>query len=216
MTNFFKNNKWKIFISSLVTVLPILAGIVLWDRLPDMMPTHWGIDGNADAESSKAFAVFGLPIILLAIHLLCCFATSLDKRGREQSNAILSVVMLIVPLMSLCVNGVIYASSLGAVIDVSVFVIIILGVLFVLIGNYLPKVRQNRIIGVRIIWTLKNEDNWYATHRFAGKIWFFGGILAIATAFLPTVIKAVAFFSIVAVLGIAPIVYSWCYSIKHR
>ncbi len=216
MINFFKNNKWRILISSLVTVLPIFVGLILWDKLPSEMPTHWGIDGNVDGESSKAFAVFGLPLILFTVHLVCCFATSLDKRGREQNKAMLSVVMLIAPLMSLCVNGVIYASSLGAKIDVSVFVVLLLGVLFVLIGNYLPKCKQNLVIGVRIKWTLENEDNWYATHRFTGKVWFIGGILAIITAFLPSLIKVIAFFSVVAVITVAPFIYSWRYYVKHK
>lgn len=216
MNDFFRNNKWRILISSLVTVLPIIVGVVLWDKLPDLMPTHWGVEGNADQFSSKAFAVFGMPLILLAMHLACCLVTSLDKRGREQNGVILSVVMLIVPLMSLCVNGVIYASSLGAVIDVSVFIVLTMGVLFVLIGNYLPKCKQNRVIGVRIKWTLENEDNWYATHRFTGRMWVLGGLLAIISAFLPTVAKIVVFFTVVALLGIAPVVYSWRYRVKHK
>lgn len=216
MIDFIKNNKWRILISSIVTVLPMAVGAVLWDKLPELMPTHWGVDGNADQFSSKGFAVFGIPLILLAIHLFACLVTSLDKRGREQSGAILSVVMLIVPLMSLCVNGVIYASSLGAVIDVPVFIVLTMGVLFVLIGNYLPKCKQNRVIGVRIKWTLESEDNWYATHRFTGRLWVLGGLLAFVSAILPTVAKIAVFFTVVALLGVAPIVYSWRYYVKHK
>lgn len=216
MIDFLRNNKWRILISSFVTVLPLIVGVVLWDKLPEVMPTHWGVDGKADGFSGKAFAVFGMPLILLAMHLVCCLATSLDKRGREQSGSILSMVMLIIPLMSLCVNGVIYASSFGAVIDVSVIIVLTMGVLFVLMGNYLPKCKQNRVIGVRVKWTLENEENWYATHRFTGRIWVLGGLLAVISAFLPTVAKIAVFFTVVALLGIAPIVYSWRYHVKHK
>jgi hypothetical protein len=60
-----------------------------------------------------------------------------------------------------------------------------LGVLFALMGNYMPKIKQNSTLGIKITWTLQNEENWVKTHRFAGKVWFIGGLLMIAATFLP-------------------------------
>ena len=62
-----KANKKTLIIASIITVLPILIGIMLWNRLPDPMATHFGMDNEADGFSSKAFAVFGIPLCLLAL-----------------------------------------------------------------------------------------------------------------------------------------------------
>ncbi|MGN0573860.1 MAG: DUF1648 domain-containing protein, partial [Acutalibacteraceae bacterium] len=71
-----KKNKIKIIITSLLTVLPIAAGLILWNRLPEKIPTHFNAAGEPDGTSGKAFAVFGIPLFLLAVHLFCVFMTS--------------------------------------------------------------------------------------------------------------------------------------------
>ena len=85
MKNYLKTNWKRILISCLMTVSPVLVGIFLWDRLPDMVITHWGADGVADGTSSKAFAVFFLPLILLGLNLLCLVATAFDKKNQNKN-----------------------------------------------------------------------------------------------------------------------------------
>lgn len=65
-----KENKFKVILSSVIILLPILFGLIMWNELPDTMTTHWGADGNADGFSAKPFAVFGLPVMILALHLI--------------------------------------------------------------------------------------------------------------------------------------------------
>ena len=60
-----------LIMTSFIILLPILAGLLLWDQLPEQIPSHWNTDGEIDGWSSKPFAVFGLPLILLAVHWLC-------------------------------------------------------------------------------------------------------------------------------------------------
>ena len=81
-----KKNKFKVIISSIIILLPILFGIIMWNDLPDIMTTHWGADGNADGLSGKVFAVFGIPVILLIFHFVCLLLTSLDKKQKEQNQ----------------------------------------------------------------------------------------------------------------------------------
>ena len=71
----FKKYKLQIIVSSIVILLPVLFGLLMWDNLPDIMTTHWGADGTADGFSGKVFAVFGLPCVLLAVHLICLLFT---------------------------------------------------------------------------------------------------------------------------------------------
>ncbi len=80
-----KKNKSRIIISSIIILLPMIFGLIMWDKLPDTMTTHWGADGNADGFSGKVFAVFGLPAITLILHFVCLSFTLFDKKQKEQN-----------------------------------------------------------------------------------------------------------------------------------
>ena len=93
-----KKNKLKVVISSIIILLPILFGIIMWNDLPDIMTTHWGADGNADGFGGKMFVVFGTPIILLILHFLCLLFTSLDKKQKDQNQKALGMIFWILPV----------------------------------------------------------------------------------------------------------------------
>ena len=90
-----KRNKLKLIFSSILIFLPSVVGLLLWNRLPESMTTHWGADGNADGFSGKAFAVFGMPLILLAIHWLCIFFTTKDPKNKDQNHKVFGLVLWI-------------------------------------------------------------------------------------------------------------------------
>ena len=90
-----------------------------------------------------------------------------------------------------------------------------LGLMFAAIGNYLPKCRPNRTVGIRISWTLGSEENWIATHRFAGKVWVIGGLIIVLAALLPEVPRIIVTVLAVAALSILPIAYSYRYHRIH-
>jgi len=93
-----KKNKTQIIVSSIVTILPMVAGLFMWNILPDRMTTHWGMSGEADGFGSKAFAVFGLPLIMLAVQWICILATMLDPKNKEQSSKVVGMVLWIIPM----------------------------------------------------------------------------------------------------------------------
>lgn len=179
-----KNNKWKLLISSVIIVLPALAGLILWDKLGSQMAIHWGMDGAADGFGSRGFAVLGLPAILLALHWLGVAVTARDHKNKPQSPKVISLVLWICPLISLIACGTIYAAAFDRAPDALRLPLVLIGVIFIVIGNYLPKCRRNRTIGIKVIWALENEENWNATHRFAGRIWVAGGVLMLAAMLL--------------------------------
>lgn len=180
-----KNNWRKVIISSVLILLPILAGVILWNQLPDSMLTHFGGDGNPDGTMKKGVAIVVLPLILLVLHLVCLFATTLDKKQQGQNKKALGMVFWIVPAISLFVNATMYAIALGRTMQVSNWAFALMGVLFIGMGNYLPKTKQNRTLGIKISWTLRNEENWNKTHRFAGKVWVACGFVTLVAVFLP-------------------------------
>lgn len=211
-----KENKFRIILSSVIIILPILFGLIMWNELPDIMASHWGVDGNADGFSPKPFAVFGLPVILLSVHIICLFFTALDRKQKEQNKKALRIIFWIIPVVSLFANGIIYSAALGHALNLALLTPALLGIMFVCIGNYLPKIKQNRTLGIKIPWTLQNEENWNKTHRLGGKVWVIGGLVMIFSVFLPqTVIVPVATCVAIAAVVI-PIVYSYCIYKKHQ
>ena len=198
-------------LTSFLTLLPIVAGLILWNRLPEQMPTHWGMDGQVDGWSGKSFGVFGLPLILLAVHWLCALATFYaDPKKQNHSDKILHLVLWITPVLSLLLHSFVYAAALGVKIDINLIMPILYGLLFTVIGNYLPKCKQNYTIGIKIPWTLNSEENWTRTHRFAGRVFFVCGLLILTTAFFG---GFWIFGGIALVMVLAPIIYSYR---RHR
>ncbi len=204
-----KHIKLNIILSCIVLLSPIIFGMIVWNKLPESMPIHWGVNGEADRWSSKPFAVFVLPLLILALHGVCIFASRKDFRNKKQSPKMMGLVLWICPLLSVMANSLTYAVALGKEINVLFVVSLTMGALFVLIGNYLPKCQQNRMVGIRIIWTLKNEANWNATHRFAGKVWVIGGLLLMASSLLPYSILPWAMITLLVVFIGLPVLYSY-------
>lgn len=204
-----KNNKWKVILSSILILLPILFGLFLWDQLPDTMITHFGADGNPDGAMKKAMAVFVLPVILLAVHLLCLVFTTLDKSQKNQNKKALGIVFWIIPVISLFVNGILYAVALEKTWSVSIALPLLMGTAFLFIGNYMPKITQNRTLGIKIYWTLYNEENWNKTHRFAGKLWVVCGVAMLLCVFLPLMWMFGATMILLLAAVILPMVYSY-------
>ena len=211
----FKQYKKQLIIGSIAIVLPILAGLLLWDSLPDQIPTHWGVDGQPDGWSGKGAAVFGLPLFLLAIHWVCLLVTDSDKKNQNQTKKMITPILWICPMISLLGNAFVYSNVLGYSLSATKLPALLLGPLFLYIGNYLPKCRHNYTIGIRLPWTLASEENWNATHRFAGKVWFVGSLGILALIFLPDPFIFPILMIIMATLVMVPTIYSWLYQRKH-
>ena len=208
-----KENRMKIIITSLITLAPILIGVLFWDRLPDQIATHFGQGNVPDGWSSKPMAVFGLPLILVALHLFCIFITLNDPKKKNIGRKILPIIFWMIPIISLLVNSATYGIALGLKIDIELIVSLLLGLLFIIFGNYMSKIRQNYTVGIRLPWTLSSEDNWDKTHRLAGKLWIVGGVLVLFNIFL----KWTGFLiGILLVIVFVPKVYSYALYWKAR
>ncbi len=189
-------------------LLPIVAGLLLWDRLPDRIATHFGPGNQPDGWSGKPFAVFGLPLIMLAVHGLTILPLLLDPKVKNLPSAVINLCLWIIPLCSLLVSALCYLMALGRAVDVGFFVALFFGILLVAIGNYLPKCRLNNTVGIRVPWTLADEDNWAFTHRLGGWVWTAGGLLVILFAFLG---RTTLFMPVIALVCIVPVAASYFY-----
>ena len=211
-----KNKKTYWLITSAITLVPILLGLLLWNRLPDQLPTHFGVDGAADGWSGKGFAVFGLPLMMLGFHIVIFFATRLDKQNRGHNEKMMNLTGLIFPIMSIVNSVIIYSLGLGRELNLSMLLFPMLGLFFIAIGNWMPKIKQNSTLGIKIKWTLYSEENWNKTHRIAGFVWVLGGVIFCLMGFVPEKMLVFLLPLQVILLVAVPMVYSWQLAKKQQ
>lgn len=183
-------HKVKLLISSLVILLP---AVVDWQLL-------WECAG------------------LLAAHWICVLLVFADRRNREgQSKKAVGLLFWLMPVTSLLLAAIRMAVQQGeAGIRITYLITCFaFGLLFLAVGNYMPKIRQNRTMGVRVKWTLASEANWNATHRFAGKVWVAAGLLCMISALLPLEMMLVVFIASIVLAAVVPCVYSYRYYKQH-
>lgn len=210
-----KKNKCRMFLSSIIILLPMVAGLLMWNALPEKMATHWGMYGETNGWSSRLTAVVGIPLFLLVTHLFCIGFTMRDTKNAEQSKKVMGMLYWICPVISVFVNGCIYANAFGREFNIGMATMILVGLIFVVVGNYLPKCKQNYSVGIRIPWTLLDDGNWNATHRFCGKIWMLCGVGMMAAVWLPEAVMVYAMLILILIPIGCPIVYSYSYYKKH-
>ena len=205
---------WKtLVLTSIVTLIPMFVGLLLWNQLPDQIPSHWDINGEIDGWSSKGFAVFGFPGLLIAIHWLCVFASYADPKSKNYHPKMIGLMLWICPVLSLVLNSLVYATALGYQLSVEIIMPLLVGLMFVIVGNLLPKCRQSYTMGIKLPWTLNNEENWNKTHRFGGKVWAVGGVVIMATAFVGSFWLLMG---AMLVMVIAPTLYSYSLYSKQQ
>lgn len=198
---------WKILlVTSLMLLLPLLAGLILWDQLPDKMPTHWNASGEIDGWSNKYFAVFGLPLMMLGFQWICVAGTSADPKKQNHSDKMVQLVLWIIPVISTLLHTLTYAAALGNEVRIEMIIPVFVGLVLAIVGNYLPKCKQNYTIGIKIPWTLNSEENWNRTHRLAGRIWLVGGLAIMLTGFVGGIWL---FLPIVLTMVFVPFIYSY-------
>ncbi|WP_270616015.1 SdpI family protein [Streptococcus koreensis] len=210
-----KMNKKLLLLTSIVILFPILLGVMIWSQLPNQIPIHFNVADQADNFQSKPLVVFGLPLFLLLVHLFVIFVTARDPKNQTMNEKMGKVIYWLTPIVSLSISYLIYSKALGSTTNPSIFVSALLGLIFVIMGNYMPKLKVNHTVGIRLPWTLQSEENWYKTHRLAGKLWVLGGLILLLEAGLQFAVPYVMGIVILTIVFI-PVMYSYQLSQKNR
>ncbi len=199
------------YLGPVMVGLMVLLTLVVWPWLPDRIPTHWNIWGEVDDWSPKLTGAFIAPAIALALWLLLRWLPRLDPR-RENYERFQDTYWLVVNAV-IGFFGLIHVGTLVTVlgwpVDVPRLITVGLGLLLVLLGNYLPRVRPNWWMGIRTPWTLESDHVWRGTHRLAGKTFVAAGVIAVVGSLLAS---SAAFWIVMVAVGIAalvPVVYSY-------
>lgn len=207
-----KNHKRTIIFTTILTLLPIAVGLILWNKLPDQMAIHFNAANEPDNWASKPFAVVGMPAIIAVIHLVCLFVTANDPKKQNITGVMKTLMLWICPFISWLCAGMTIGYALNAVRNIGVVVCVFLGILFMVIGNYLPKCTPNYTIGIKLPWTLSDEGNWRYTHRIGGFCFTAAGLIVLVSAFFGWTWLPLAALVLAAVV---PTVASFLYYKKH-
>lgn len=177
--------KWRTFIvTSVVCLLPILLGLSLWEKLPDVMAIHFNIYGEPDNFASKGFVVFGLPLLMVLLQAFCCFVNDINSCKHGERKKFEAVTKWIIPCMTVVLQVITLGYGLGWDLDIRKAVSLIVGVIFVVIGNYLPKFDRVKNYDI-------DTDKTRKINRFIGYESVIMGILFFISIFLPPVASVV-------------------------
>lgn len=196
-----------------LVIAAIAVAVSLWayPQLPPTVATHWDLRGTPDGFSGRGWAVAIMPLVILVMTGLFSVLPKLDPR-RENYAKFLGTYWLIanaVIVFMLIAHGMIIATGLGYSVKIDRLMPIGVGVLFIILGNYLTRVEPNWFVGIRTPWTLSSDTVWRKTHRTGGWLMVLGGFVVAACAFLPHGAFLPLFVTAIVIMAVIPIVQSY-------
>ncbi|MDE7320936.1 MAG: SdpI family protein [Lachnospiraceae bacterium] len=183
-----KNRKLRI-LTYLLALAGILLTAVLYPILPEQIPTHWNMDGTVTYGSRYTIFITAGMGILFAV--LFDILPKIDPRRKnyEKFGSFYDLFCVLMEIFMLMINGVIITETLHpGTLSVPMFISLSIGILFVVIGNFMPKFKSNFYMGIKTPWTLSSDEVWRKTHRLGGRCFFLSGLLFIICAFLPEIL----------------------------
>lgn len=165
-------NKWFMF-SLALFVIPLVLNLVFYNQLPDVVPTHFDVNGQVNGTMPKFMGLFGMLFLCLVIHVFTCFVTVKDPKRNNIPDFMMNILV---------------------------------GVLLIVLGNYLSKVKRNYAIGIKTSWALNSDENWVLSNRVGGYCMVIAGILYIVLGLLGYVTMGIV---VILVATIIPCIYSY-------
>jgi uncharacterized membrane protein len=192
-----------------IAILPSIYLAYIWNKLPKKVPMHMQLNGEVDRWGNKSELLFMIFMLTGFTYLIFLFLPKIDPKQKLQSmgKKFDSLRLLLTVFMSVLAIYILYSIQNQNTKPTLVFPLV--GLLFAFLGNYMKTMKPNYFMGIRTPWTLENEEVWRKTHLLGGKLWFVGGLVMTLTFFLEPQLQFYTFMSIVAVISIIPIVYSY-------
>jgi uncharacterized membrane protein len=191
-------------------LLSAIVSIMAYPTMPSRVPMHWNMAGEINSWMPKSQAVWFFPLMIAAMWLMFSYLPKLDPKHAKYNlfDREWSILQSGFLGFFLYMQIITFYISHNVATAITPWMLGGIGVLFMLIGNYLSKIRQNYFIGVKLPWTLASEDNWNKTHRFAGLCFFAAGLLTFIGAFAVRLSPYIIFISIM-LAAFLPMVYSY-------
>lgn len=201
-------------LSWILCAVMLVIAVAVYPGLPDQIPTHFNAAGEVDGTGPR-IAILMMPAVTAFLLLLGELAPRIDprrnnyRRFQPQYYLIYFVCTLLFFFLELYTIAVCFRPDLVQTVNMGVWMPALVGAMIAVCGNIMPKFKHNYFAGIKTPWTLADEDVWYLTHRFTGKLFVLCGILMIFIGFLPTSWKVPAFIPLVLVMAVVPYLYSY-------
>jgi uncharacterized membrane protein len=207
--------KYGPWLVALLIIAPFIYGALIFPNLPSKIPTHFNIEGKADAWGGPSNIFIGPGImgaVSIFVYVLLSNLKKIDPKKYDEANDALykNFAVLTVAFLSILSIIIIYSSTHADQINVGKLLLPLIGFSFAGLGWYMPRFKQNYFVGFKLPWTLENVDNWNETHKVASKYWIYGGLFqAVITFVLPMKFGFIGFMLATAVMVIIPSVFSY-------
>lgn len=195
----------------LLMMIVLVVSIVLYPSLPEKVPSHWNIKGEIDAYSSKLFGVLGINMMNIGMYFLFIILPNLDPRRENyvKFGSAYNLIRYVMHLFFVMMQIVILTASFGYEVDVAFLITVGVGIMFLLLGNVMGKIKHNYFVGIKTPWTLADERVWVKTHRFAAPLWVIGGLVVIISAFFGGIASFITLMVVLVIMVIIPFIYSY-------
>lgn len=194
-----------------IVLLPFIYLAYIWNQLPEKVPMHWNIRGEVDRYGEKIELII-IPILLpLLVYIIFLVVPKIDPKNKlnKMGNKLQTIKFLLTTFMSILALFIIYTAKNESFANPN-YIVLLIGVLYIIFGNYFKTIKANYFIGIRTPWTLENETVWKETHKLGGKMWFIGGLIIILSSLLlEKQTNFTIFIVITAIITIIPVVYSY-------
>jgi uncharacterized membrane protein len=201
-------NRW---LAPAVTLAMWAFALAVFGRLPAMVPSHVNLAGEVDGWLPRAYGAFLPAIIATGMVGLIHLVPRIDPRASnvEKFQGDWRLLLNLIVLFFAVVEATTLGHALGWPVDLGQSSLVSVALLFVGIGNYLPRVRSNWFMGIRTPWTMDNERVWRATHRVGGRTFVAAGLMLGIAALLPAGARPALTLVSIAVAVVIPLVYSY-------
>jgi uncharacterized membrane protein len=209
-----RNRNFGFFIALLAAAFSVWA----YPRLPDVVTTHWNFKGEPDGYSSRLLAAGLLPLFLAVLPLIFRVLPKIDPKGENYAK-FSEAYWLIANTVVLFLAGVhlaVLLNAMGTPIDIHLVVGLGVGLLLMVLGNYLGKVQPNWFMGVRTPWTLASDTVWRKTNRTAGWLFVLAGLIIAVSSFVPSIPTVTVMGVAIALAALIPVVQSYVLWKKER
>jgi uncharacterized membrane protein len=202
----------------IVALLAIGFSVWAYPRLPEVVTTHWNLKGEPDGYSSRLVAAILVPLFLVALPLIFRVLPKIDPKGENYAkfSAAYWLIANTVVLFLGALHVIVLVNAMGTPVDVDLAVGLGVGILLMVMGNYLGKVQPNWFMGVRTPWTLASGTVWRKTNRTAGWLFVTAGLLIAVASFIPSVPTVAVMAIAIGIAAIIPVVQSYVLWKKER
>lgn len=202
----------------LILIAVIISSFYFYPILPEQIAIHWNMAGEPDNWALKNTAIFLFPGIIIGMYILFLVLPMLDPK-KERYNQFSKVYNIFKSLFIFFMAGIYFISNLNNIgynISLEIWIPFLVGILFIVIGNYMGKIKSNWFVGIKTPWTLSSEEAWNKTHRFGGKIFIFSGLIMASMGFLPISWRMPLFIFIILLMLFGTFGYSYFIYSKEK